>query len=146
MKSFVGKDYGRVVVTHLGKGELFLESIQNEIDRLGIKNAVLLSCIGSLRKCVFHIIKTTTDDAVDEVMTIEEPIEVSAVQGVILDGKPHFHLVLSDTNRAYTGHLEEGCEVQYLMEIAIMEINDLNLERRKDDFGILYIEEKEKEK
>lgn len=142
MRSFIGNEYGRVLVMHLGKGELLLESIQSEIDRLGIKNGVLLSCIGSLRKCVFHVITTTTDDSVDEVLTLEEAIEVSAVQGLILDGKPHFHLVISDTNKAYTGHLENGCEVQYLMEIAIMEVKDLDLERRKDEFGILYIDKK----
>ena len=139
MKSFTGKEFGRVLIMHLGKGELFLESVQSEIDRLGIKNGILVSCIGSLRKAVLHIITTTEDISTDQFITIEDPIEVSAVQGLILNGEPHFHLVISDTHRAYTGHLENGCEVQYLIELAIIELANLELAREKDRFGISHI-------
>lgn len=140
MKTFTTDNYGRFVVMHLGKGELLLESIQSEIDRLGIKTGVVASVIGSLRKVSLHIIKTTDALATNEFITIEEPIEIGAVQGLILDGKPHLHIVCSDTNRAYTGHLENGCEVQYLAEASILEIKDMKLTRKPDEFGIDYID------
>ena len=142
MRSFVGKEFGRIIVINLQKGELFLESIQQEVDKLGIKNAILLSCIGSLRKCVYHIITNTDDISVDEYITLEAPLEVSAMQGLILDGIPHFHLVISDPGKAYTGHIENGSVVQYLMEIALLEIADLDLERKKGEFGVSYIDKK----
>ena len=140
MKTFTTEQFGRFVVMHLGKGERVIESVQSELNRLGIKSGVITSAIGSLRKVVFHIITNTEDNAANEFITIEEPIEVGAIQGIILDGKPHFHIVCSDTKRAYTGHLENGCEVQYLMEISIMEVKDMKLTRKPDQFKIDYID------
>lgn len=141
MKSFVCEKMGRVIVLHLGKGELLLESIEQELQRLNVRNAVLLSCIGSLRKCVFHYITSTSDLATDSFASIEKPLELSAMQGIVLNGKAHFHLVISDEDRVYSGHLEGGCEVQYLMEISLLELLDTSLERRTDEYGILYIDE-----
>ena len=140
MKTFTTDKFGRFVVMHLGKGEKLIESVQSELTRLGIKSGVITSAIGSLRKVVLHIITTTEDDATNEFITIEEPIEVGAVQGIILDGKPHLHIVCSDTKRAYTGHLENGCEVQYIMELSILEVQDMKLTRKPDKFKIDYID------
>ena len=142
MRSFIGGKPGRMLVVHLKKGEFLLESIEEELKRQNIKHAVLLSCIGSLRKAVFHYIVSTDDLATDKFLTLERPIELAAVQGLVLDGKAHFHMVLSDDDKTYTGHLEEGCEIQYLAEISLLEIENVNLERRTDEFGILYIDEK----
>lgn len=142
MKSFVSPQTGRVVVIHLGKGELLLESIQEELARLGIKDAVVLSAIGSMRKAAFHIITNTEALSVNEYITLEKPMEIGAIQGIILDGVPHLHIVCSDTTRAYTGHLENATEIQYLAEICIMEICNLNLTRQKDALGIDFITKK----
>lgn len=127
---------------HLEKGEKLLESIQKKMDELEIKNGILLSAIGSMRKAALHIITNTEDQSVNEYITVEKPIELSAVQGIILDGEPHFHMVCSDPDRVYTGHLENGCEIQYLAEISIMEVKDLDLTRKFDSFGICYIDAK----
>ena len=141
MKSFIAQEYGRIVVMHLGKGDLLQESIVAELRRLGIPNAILLSCIGSLRKMTMHVIASTENVSTDEFMTIEEPIELGVMQGMVLNGEPHFHLVCSAPgNRQFTGHLENGCEVQYLVEISLVEIKDMHLTRRLDEFNISYID------
>ena len=111
------------------------------MNRLGVKNAVLVSAIGSMRKIVFHVITETTDKSVDKFITIEEAIEVGAMQGLILNGEPHIHIICSGPKDTYVGHLEDGCEVQYLMELSFIEANDLNLMRKKDEFNIAYIDE-----
>lgn len=140
MKSFSSDKIGRIVVMHLGKGEKLLESIRSEIKRLGIKNGILLSAIGSLRKVSLHIIKTTEDLATNEYITLESPFELSAVQGMILNGEPHFHMVFSDPEKTYTGHMEDGSEVQYLAELSFLEVEELALERKTDALGISYID------
>ncbi len=142
MYTFTAKEYGRIVVMHLGKGELVLESIQKEIDRLGIKNGVVLSAIGSLRKAAIHVITNTEDLSVNKYFTIEKPIELASAQGIIIDGEPHLHLTISEPDGMYAGHMENGCEVQYLAEVSIMEILDLNVTRKPDEYGISYIAEK----
>ena len=42
-------------------------------------------------------------------------------------------------DRVYTGHMEPGCEVQYLAELAILELPELPLIRKSDEFGISYL-------
>jgi len=140
MKTYTTKNYGRTVIIHLGKGELILESIQKEIDRLDIRNGILVSAIGSLRKACLHVITNTDDLSVNKFITIEKPIELGAAQGLIIDGEPHLHLVISEPDGMYAGHLEPGCEVQYLAELAILELADVNLTRKLDENGISYID------
>lgn len=142
MREFIAKEYGRTLVIHLGKGELLLESVQKALEEKNIKNAVLLSAIGSLRKLSMHIIMDTEDNATNHFLVVEKPFELCAMQGLVLNGVPHFHMVCSAPgNESFCGHVEEGCEVQYLMEIALLEIKDMNLTRRKDAFNIDYIDE-----
>jgi predicted DNA-binding protein with PD1-like motif len=140
MKTFTTTNYGRTIIIHLGKGELILESVKREIDRLGIRNGILLSAIGSLRKATLHVITNTNELSVNRYITIEKPIELGAAQGIIIDGEPHFHLTISEPENMYAGHMEPGCEVQYLAELAILELKDLNVTRKLDEFGISYID------
>lgn len=141
MRTFVSGPAGRIIVIHLGKGELLLEGVRDELRELGVRNAVLLSAVGSLRKISMHVILDTTDLAQNEYRVIEEPIELGAMQGLVLNGEPHFHFVCSAPGgKQYTGHVEEGCEVQYLAEISLMELEDAALTRKLDEFGISYID------
>lgn len=93
MRNFIASEYGRILVIHLGKGELLLESIQKALEVQGIKNAVLLSAVGSLRKLSMHIIMDTDDNATNNFLVVEKPFELCAMQGLVLDGVPHFHMV-----------------------------------------------------
>lgn len=140
MHTFTTADYGRTVIIHLGRGELILESIESELKRLDIKNGILLSAIGSLRKACLHVITNTEDLSVNKYITVEKPIELGCAQGLIIDGEPHFHLTISEPEHMYAGHLEPGCEVQYLAEFAILELKSLNITRKTDNYGISYID------
>lgn len=62
--------------------------------------------------------------------------------GIIADGKPHLHAVVPDQEYAYAGHLEEGCRTLYLVEIAIIELKDVNLTRILDEKKILRLKKK----
>ena len=140
MRTYTTNQYGRTVIIHLGKGEKLLESLTEEIKRLHLKNGILLSAIGSNRKASLHVITSTDDWPVNQFITVEKPIELGAAQGLIINGEPHFHLVISEENSLYAGHMEPGCEVQYLAEFAILELLDVDLTRKTDTFGISYID------
>ena len=143
MNTYTTNSYGRTILIHLSKGEKVLESVQAEIERLGVKNGILVSAIGSLRKATIHVISTTEDYPTDVFFTVEKPIELGVAQGLIIDGVPHFHLVISEPDgEVYVGHMEPGCEVQYLAELAILELNDLSLMRKPDEFGVSHLLEK----
>ena len=143
MKSFISNRWGRILILHLTKGEKLLESIQQETQRLGIQNAVVMSGIGAMRQVGYHYITTTEDFATNQYVTTKGPIELGSVQGLILDGEPHLHISSADPDRPFIGHLENDTEVQYLAEITIAEILDLNHTRQPDAFGIRCITEKE---
>lgn len=141
MRKYECREYGRVVVLHLSKGELLLETITEELKRSGIRNAILTSGIGSLRKLEIHAIQKTSDEPCDYFISEKKPLELGCMQGIVLDGVPHIHIVASSPDgNVYVGHLEPGCEVQYLAELSFVEVLDMDLTRRADEFGIGYID------
>lgn len=123
---------GRVIVINLKRGELLLESIEEELEKLGVKDAIITGAIGSLKKAVFHRVTGMGREPEDEFITIEKPMELASLQGIVANGRAHFHMVTSDLEATYTGHLEPGTEVLYLVEISLVEIKGLPLVREKN--------------
>jgi len=144
MKRFISEGTGRIVLLNLQRGEKLLESIREQLKEANIKNAVVLSAIGSLQKAVFHRVTGTEESPIDEFVTIEKPLELASLQGVVIDGEPHFHMVVSDLESTYTGHLEEDTTVLYLAEISLIEIKGVELERVKNELNIAVLQEKNK--
>ncbi len=139
----MGYEFGRVVILNLKRGDLLLETIETELKKSGIKNALLTSAIGSMQKVVLHRVVGTGREPEDEFVTLEKPMELASLQGIVLDGKAHFHMVVSDVENAYTGHLEPGTQVLYLSEISLVELKGVSLCREKDENNIGMIVEKE---
>ena len=130
MKKFFGQGYGKIVILELIRGDLLIESITEALAEEGIQNAVVISAVGSLQKVVYHRPTDMSAAAVDEIVEIEEPFEISSLSGSVIDGQAHFHFSASSPNRDCGGHLEPGTEVLYLFEVVLAEITGLNLERR----------------
>src|SRR5262249_52115322 len=59
-------------------------------------------------------------------------VEIIGMSGVIADYHVHCHLTLCDRRGAFGGHLEEGCRVLSLAEIAILKLGKLKMRRRLD--------------
>lgn len=141
MRTFTCHEFGRIIVMHLKKGDLLLESITEGLAKEGVKNALLVSGIGSLRKLSMHGIKSCSNHPDDYYYTINAPVELGCLQGIVLDGTPHLHGVCSTPDgKTYVGHLEPGSEIQFLGELSFIEIPDMKLTRRLDEFGIGYID------
>jgi predicted DNA-binding protein with PD1-like motif len=114
-------------------GEMLLESIQAAIQSQGITNGAVVSGIGTLKTCRMHYITHTGFPPSDQIFFLEKPLELLSVSGLIADGEPHLHIVVScGENEMYGGHLHEGSEVLYLAEIAILVFNEHQMERRPD--------------
>jgi len=140
--SFLGEGTGRVLIINLRRGDLLLESIEEGLAKAGISNAIVTSAIGSLQKAVFHRVTGMEAEPVDEFVTVEKPIELASLQGIVVDGHPHFHMVVSDVETPYTGHLENGTTVLYLVEITLLELKGADLERVKDENNIAILTRK----
>lgn len=137
MEYFSGKTSSRLQVMRLDAGDYLLESIMTLIEHQNIRNAVVVSGIGTLDHCVLHMVMTTSYPAVEHFERWEnKPLELASIDGIIADGVPHLHMVISDHQKAYAGHVEPGCRTLYLCEIVIQEIEGCELIRRKDANGI----------
>lgn len=124
---------GEVVVVRLAYGDLLLESLREICRREGIRNGVILTGFGSL-----------TDLSVTGVVGPAFPprrfynrraprgVEIVGMSGVIADYHVHCHLTLCDRRRAFGGHLEEGCRVLSLAEIALLKLGRLKMKRLLD--------------
>lgn len=128
-----GARAGEIVVVRLAYGDLLLESIQEICRQRRIRDGVILTGFGSL-----------TDIAVSGAVGASFPprkfyqrtrprgVEILAMSGVIANYHVHCHLVLSDRNQAFGGHLERGCRVLSLAEIALMRVTGIKLARLVD--------------
>ena len=115
-------------------GEMLLESIQKAINDLHIKNGAVISGIGTFKTCRMHYVTHTGFPPTDKIYTLNKPLELLSVNGLIADGEPHLHIVVScGENETYGGHLEEGSEILYLSEIAILVFNEHKMTRVWDE-------------
>ena len=138
MEYFSTRTTGRVFVLRLDQGDLLLESIRTFIQKENIQNAYIASAIGTLDCCVLHMVMTTGYPPVEHFERWQDkPLEISSIDGLIAAGTPHLHMVVSDHQKAYSGHIEEGCRILYLAEIMIAELDEASLKRVRDEKGIL---------
>ena len=142
MRTIVSKGFGRVVILSFDRGEKLREGIRDKLKELGIRNAVVLSAIGTFEKARFHRITTTDPRSKDEIIEIAGPMELAAVDGIVADGEPHLHMAFQDLDRAYAAHLEDGSVVCYLAEVVLAEIKGVELTRVRNELGIPLLERK----
>jgi len=130
LEYFSTEKTGRIFVLRLDPGDYLLESIESLVQKEHIRDAVVVSAIGTLDQYRVHWVTTTSFPAENHFEHWKDkPLELASVGGVIANGEPHLHIVVSDSEKAYSGHLERGCRVLYLAELVIIELKSLNLSR-----------------
>ena len=124
----------QVVIIALEPGEMLLESIREAIARHDIRNGVVVSGIGTLRTCHMHYIEHTDFPPKDRFFRLVKPLELVSTSGLIADGEPHLHIVVScGETEVWAGHLEPESEVAYLAEIVILKTSGPAMVRTKDE-------------
>ncbi len=143
MKIMSSKASTELLTIGIRPGELLLESIQEALKAKDVRHGVVISGIGTLKNLRMHYIKHTDFPPADELVNIEDALELLSVSGIIADGEPHLHVVVSSgKDQVWAGHLEPGSEVAYLAEIAVLKCNDLAMTRRMDEtLGVKLLDE-----
>src|SRR5690606_33294568 len=78
----------------------------------GIKNAVILSGIGSVRN--YHIHSVSNREFPSKNVFLKDPAEpadIISINGYVIDGRLHPHITLTDGEKAFGGHLEPETHV-----------------------------------
>jgi len=122
-----------LIAIGLGPGEKLLESIRQALGDCQIRNGVVVSGVGTLKTCRLHYVTHTGFPPQNAYFTLAKPLELLSVSGLIADGRPHLHVVVSCGDKeVYAGHLEDESEVLYLAELAVLKCNGLEMTRRAD--------------
>ena len=125
----------RVIVVRIKQGADLLEGLKSAVEKETIKNAVILSGIGSLVSYHIHVVDNNTFPTENIFIKNKTPVDLTSVNGYIFDGRVHAHINISDERLALGGHLEPGTEV---FTFAIITIGVFNDEVKLDRFDDKY--------
>lgn len=139
---FGGAHIQEIYRIRLDRGDLLLETILDTIRKDNIQDGAVLTAAGSLSECTYHRVKSLAAKAEDEFITVNAPMEILNINGLIAAGEPHLHLTLSADKGAFGGHLEKGCRVLYRAEVTIAKFSGPALERKPNKEGIPMLQPK----
>ena len=97
MKIFNRGKPGRTIILRLDQGDDVLDCVNQAIKENQIQDGYIASGIGTLDECVLHMVMTTGYPPVEFFARWQDkPLEVASISGIIADGFPHLHTVISD--------------------------------------------------
>jgi predicted DNA-binding protein with PD1-like motif len=126
MKSWLS-DPGSIHVFRLDPGDDLLEGLVRSSERVGLRHGVILSGIGSLASYHFHVVDQPQWPPVDTFLRGEGGLDLLSLQGYVVDGRIHAHIVVSDAQGARGGHLEPGCCVFTIAVVTVAEFGGAGL-------------------
>ena len=126
--------FDRILVLRAKNKTDLLTEMEKQVKAQNIKNAVILSGIGSLRGWSVHNV-AGRDYPVPDMFTKNpnQPVDLIAMQGYINNGVIHAHVIMAAGDKAATtisGHLEKGSEV---LTFAVVTLGVLNIDLGKVD-------------
>jgi len=107
----VSGDFARIVVVRIKRGMDLLEGLKQAVAREKIRNAAILSGVGSLTSYHVHAVSNTTLPAQNIYYDAQGPQDLLNVNGYVMEGRIHAHIVFSDNQKGLGGHLEPGTTV-----------------------------------
>ena len=102
-----------------------LAGMEKMVKQENIRNAVVLSGIGSVRG--YHIHQVSNRDFPSKNMFVKnptQPADVISMNGYIMNGKIHAHMTLATPDKAFGGHLEPGTSVFTFLIVTLGVMND----------------------
>jgi predicted DNA-binding protein with PD1-like motif len=114
----------RVVLVRLKYNTDLLEGLQQAVKSEKIKNAVILSGVGSVTRYHVHAVSSTTLPAKLAYTERAAPMDLIAVNGYVLGGRIHAHITMTDDQKAFGGHLHEGTTVFTFAIVALGVLDD----------------------
>jgi len=120
----VTSEIKRIVLVRLKYNTDLLDGLQQAVKNEKIKNAVILSGVGSVTRYHVHAVSNTTLPAKLAYTERAAPMDLIAVNGYVLGGRIHAHITLTDDQKAFGGHLHEGTTVFTFAIVALGVLDD----------------------
>jgi predicted DNA-binding protein with PD1-like motif len=130
----ISGQFERVLVLRFKHQTDLLSGLESMVKKHKIRNAVILSGIGSVRGYRFHVVSNRTFPSKNMyVKNPTAPADLTSMNGYVIDGRVHAHVTLADADKALGGHLEAGTEVFTFAAVTIGVLNDSTDLSRIDD-------------
>ena len=100
--------FDRIEIIRMGPGTDMLEGFDVALKESKIKNGIILAGIGSVTDYHYHVVTNRTFPVQEEDPSAAVPMDLTSVQGYIINGRVHAHMTLSDVNSMVGGHVEPG--------------------------------------
>jgi len=104
--------FERILVLRFKYQTDLLEGLERMVKEHKVRNAVILAGAGSLRNYHVHSVSNRTFPSKNiYVKDPTAPSDLVSMNGYVVNGKVHAHLVLTNADSAFGGHLEAGTNV-----------------------------------
>ncbi len=125
----VTSQFDRIEIVRMKPGTDMLEGLGKFINEKNIKNAVILTGIGSVTDYHYHVVSDKNLPPAEEDPKASVAMDLIAMQGYIMNKRIHAHITLSDENSVVGGHLEPGTKALtfFILTIGILP-DDLEIE------------------
>jgi predicted DNA-binding protein with PD1-like motif len=117
-------NFTKIVIVRLRNGVDLLDGLKKAVAEKGIKNAAILSGIGSLTSYSIHVVDNVTFPPKEAFPKGEGPQDLINVNGYVMDGRVHAHITFSDQKAALGGHLEPGTRIFTFAVITLGVLDD----------------------
>jgi uncharacterized protein len=126
--------FERVLVLRFKHQSDLLDGVEKMVRQEKIRNAVILSAIGSVRGYHIHVVSNRDFPSKDLfVKNPRAPADLVSMNGYVIDGRVHAHVTLANPDKAFGGHLEPGTEVFTFAVVTVGVLDDQADLSRVDD-------------
>ena len=117
----------QAVILRVETGGDLLETLLEFVRRQEVCFAVIVSAIGSATSYRYRVVTSSDIPPTEAFPSGNRAVDVSHVQGYILEGRVHAHITFSDRQVSFGGHLEKGVNVLTVALLTLLVLPD-NLE------------------
>lgn len=129
----VSNQFKRIVTVRLKHKVDLLEGLKKAVKQEQIKNAIILTGIGSLTSYHVHMVSNTSFPHEEVFARKEGPYDLLNVNGYVIDGRVHAHITFSDDQKSLGGHLEPGTNIFTFVAVTLGILDEgASLERFDD--------------
>jgi len=108
----ISSQFERVLVLRFKHDTDLLNGMETMVQKHRVRNAVILSGIGSVKSYHLHAVSNRTFPSKNIfVRDPTAPADLIGMNGYVIDGRVHAHMTLASPNNAFGGHLEPDTSV-----------------------------------
>jgi len=130
----VDTKFERIVVLRFKYDTDLLAGLEQMVRQEQIRNAVILSGIGSVRGYHYHVVSNRTFPSQDLfIRNPAAPADLVSMNGYVINGRIHAHVMFGGAAGAFGGHLEPGTTVFTFAIVTLGVVDDAARFDRLDD-------------